>query len=319
MPRFSNRKPTRMTQPVRVAGIQMAVRPNEIGYNTEKCVALLRQTVTETDAQLVVFPETVTTGFNPGMEREAFRDLLPATRKLLAPIQSICRDLGVCCVFPSYERGRHGAIHNSAFFIDAKGKTLGVYRKTHPFPVERISAGGWTTPGRNYPVFPTPFGTVGIMICYEGDFPEVARILAIKGAQIIARPSALLRSYEIWEMTNMGRAYDNHVYVIAVNAVGRDAADTHYFGHSMIVSPIAQKLALARGSEEVIYAALHPDPIKRVTYGSDAPMLFDHLHCRNVESYGSYLTRKATSSFDPAQRFPIHAAPKPSRRQPRKK
>lgn len=315
MPRTANRKPTRMTRPVRVAGIQMAVQPNDVAHNLEKCVALLRRTVAETDAELVVFPETVTTGFSPGMDRRAFHDLLPSAAELLAPVQTVCRELKVHCVFPTYERGREGHIYNSAFFIDARGRNLGAYRKTHPFPTERLSAKGWTTPGRAYPVFPTPLGTVGIMICYEGDFPEVARILAIQGAQIIARPSALLRSYEIWEMTNLGRAYDNHVYVVAVNAIGSDAAHNHYFGHSMIVSPIAQKLALARGGEDIIYATLQPDPIKRVSYGSDAPMLFDHLHCRNVASYGNYLTRPARSGFDPARRYPLEP---PTRRKPRK-
>jgi len=313
----TRKRTSRMIRTVRVAGAQIAVCPNDIAFNLEKVAAYLRRAVGETDAELVVFPETVTTGFTPGMPAADFYQLLPSSPlKLLRPIQQICRELKTHCVLPTYERTpKRNVIYNSAFLIDSRGEVLGVYRKTHPFPLERLSAGGWTTPGMRYPVFPTAIGTVGIMICYEGDFPEVARILAVKGAQIIARPSALLRSYEIWEMTNMGRAYDNHVYVIAVNAVGADAADFHYFGHSMIVSPIAQKLALARGTEEVIYADLHPDPIKRVTYGSDAPMLFDHLHCRNVESYGTLLTRKAISSFEPAKRYDLHAgARKPRRR-----
>ncbi len=293
-----------------VAGVQIAVRPNDIPHNLEKVVCWFRRAVRETGARLIVFPESITTGFHPNLEPAAFHDLLPRNiESVLAPVRRACREMRAYCVLPTYERGRaKKTIYNSAFLIDAHGAVAGVYRKTHPFPTERLAAGGWTTPGYDYPVIPTEFGAVGMMICYDGDFPEVARILAIKGAQIIARPSALLRGFEIWETTNKARAYDNHAYLVAVNAVGADASQTHYFGHSMIVSPIAQSLAVARGTEEIIYAELDPDPIKRLTFGSDAPMMFDHLEDRNVRSYGNYLTRHARSLFEPARRFSIHGS-----------
>ncbi len=137
-------------------------------------------------------------------------------------------------------------------------------------------------------------------ICYDGDFPELYRAEAIMGAEVICRPSALLRSFEIWELTNRARAYDNHVYILACNAVGADAGSNYYFGHSMIVDPIAHKLAQGRGTEEVIFAELNPDPIKYITYGSKSPMVFDHLELRNLEAYKNVLT-PAKSRFRPAQ------------------
>ncbi|MBP7830540.1 MAG: carbon-nitrogen hydrolase family protein [Kiritimatiellae bacterium] len=291
-----------------VAGVQIAPKPNDILYNLEKVIAWFRRAVRETGAKLVVFPESITTGFHPNLPLDAFHVLLPPRiDTILDPIRKVCREERAYCVLPTYERGReHRTIYNSAFLIDARGDVAGVYRKTHPFPAERLGAGGWTTPGVSYPVIPTEFGAVGMMICYDGDFPEVSRILAIKGAQIIARPSALLRAFDIWELTNKMRAYDNHVYMIAVNAVGADAAGTNYFGHSMIVSPIAQTLALARGTEEIIYSELDPEPLKRLGIGSDTPMHFDHLEDRNVASYGSVLSRQARSLFEPARRYSIH-------------
>lgn len=291
-----------------VAGVQIAPRPNDILYNIDKVIAWFRRAVRETGAKIVVFPESITTGFHPNLPLDAFHVLLPPRiDTILAPIRKVCREERAYCVLPTYERGReHHTIYNSAFLIDARGDVAGVYRKTHPFPAERLGAGGWTTPGMGYPVIPTEFGAVGMMICYDGDFPEVSRILAIKGAQIIARPSALLRAFDIWELTNKMRAYDNHVYMIAVNAVGSDASKTHYFGHSMIVSPIAQTLALARGTEEIIYAELDPEPLKRLGIGSDTPMHFDHLEDRNVPSYGSILSRTARSQFEPARRYSVH-------------
>ena len=99
----------------------------------------------------------------------------------------------------------------------------------------------------------------------------------------------MLRSFEIWELTNRARAYDNHVYMVACNGVGPDAGGNYYFGHSMIVDPIAHKLAQARGTEEVISAALDPDPLKRITYGAASPMIFDHLQDRNLAAYRDIL------------------------------
>ena len=115
---------------------------------------------------------------------------------------------------------------------------------THLFPVERQAAGGWSTPGVEPVVVETPLAAIGITICYDGDFPELYRCEAVHGAEVIVRPSARLRSFEIWEMTNKARAYDNHVYIAACNAIGPDAGGHYYFGHSMIISPIAQTLAL---------------------------------------------------------------------------
>jgi predicted amidohydrolase len=103
-------------------------------------------------------------------------------------------------------------------------------------------------------------------------------------------------------MTNKARAYDNHVYVIAANSVGADAGNNYYFGSSMIINPIARKLAQARGTEEIISAKLDPNPLKQVTYGANSPMIFDHLEDRNLEVYKDIL-KKAKSPFEPAERI----------------
>ena len=288
----------------RVAGAQFAVVPNDIPANLDRCIDRLRAAKKDLGARLVVFPESITTGFNPAMSAREFHDFLPPIDQILAPIQNVCRELKMHCVLPTYERGPAPAVvYNSAFLIDENGANLGCYRKTHPFPTERLTCGGWTTPGTDYPVFHTAIGTIGIQICYDGDFPEIARILAVRGAQIICRPSALLRHFEIWDAENRIRAYENHVYHIAVNAVGADAAGTTYFGHSQITTPIAQSVALARAGDEMIYADLDPDPIRRVTYGSDSPMLFDHLQDRAVGTYTDDLQRAVRSAFEPARRY----------------
>jgi len=286
------------------AAVQIAAKPNDINYNLEKISFWLKAAVKEHNAELVVFPESITTGFAPGMPPEEFYNLLnyipgPETDQ----IGALARELKVHVVLPIYEKGKEkNVIMNSSILINDEGEIAGIYRKTHPFPNERLGGGGWTTPGKEAVVVETKLGKIGMIICYDGDFPELSRVLAIRGAEIITRPSALLRSFEIWDMTNKARAYDNHVYVVAVNSVGADAENNYYFGSSMIISPIAQKLAQARGTEEIISAKLDPNPLKHVTYGSNSPMIFDHLEDRNLEVYKDIL-KEAKSPFEPAKRI----------------
>ena len=288
-----------------IACAQFAVTPMAVRENVEKAVAWTERAVRETAARLVVLPETVTTGFTPGCPAEELWervDTLPGA--MTEPVAAAARGLGAYVVFPTYERGpERGVVYNSAALFGPGGDMLGRYRKTHLFPTERLSGGGWTTPGDEPVVVETELANVGLTICYDGDFPELYRCEAIQGAEVIVRPAALLRSFEIWEMTNRARAYDNHVYIVACNAIGPDAGGSYYFGHSMVVSPIAQVLALARGTEEIVAAELDPDPIRYVTYGARTPMIFDHLEDRNLAAYRDVLT-PAQSRFEPARRVP---------------
>ncbi len=282
---------------------QFASVPMDAAANVAKAVLWTRRAVEESGAQLVVLPETVTTTFVPNVGPHALWDrvdTLPGG--LTAPLQEIAQKLGIYLVFGAYERGaERGVVYNSAALAGPTGEILGIYRKTHPFPTERLALGGWTTAGVDPVVVETPLANIGLTICYDGDFPELYRAETIMGAEVICRPSALTRSFEIWELTNRARAYDNHVYMVGCNAVGPDAGNNYYFGHSMIIDPIAHKLAQARGTEEVCFAELNPDPIKRITYGASSPMIFDHLADRNLATYRNILT-PARSRFEPGKR-----------------
>lgn len=284
---------------------QYAVAPMDVEENLRRAVRWVRRAYDESGAQLIVLPETATTGFTPNVGPEGLWDSvseLPGAHS--EPLQRVSHELGVFVCYGAYERAPgepRGTVYNSAALLGPNGDILGVYRKTHLFPTERRANAGWSTPGAQPCVVHTPLASIGMTICYDGDFPELYRAEALLGAEVILRPSALLRSFEIWELTNRARAYDNHVYIVACNAVGPDAGNNYYFGHSMIVDPISHKLAQARGTEEVIFAELDPDPIKRITYGSASPMIFDHLEDRNLEAYRGIL-EPGKSRFEPAKR-----------------
>lgn len=287
-------------QRFRVACAQIAVAPMDVAENVRRCETWTRRAVAESGAELVLLPETTTTGFTPNVNREGLWDAvdtLPGGQT--EPLQRLAQELGIYLAFGAYERGpERGTVYNSAALLGPNGDVLGVYRKTHLFPTER----GWSTPGTEPVCVETPLANIGLTICYDGDFPELYRAEALMGAEVILRPSALLRSFEIWDLTTRARAYDNHVYMVACNAVGPDAGGHYYFGHSMIVDPIAHKLAQGRGTEEVIFADLDPDPIKHLTYGAATPMIFDHLEDRNLAAYRSIL-QPGRSRFEPARRI----------------
>lgn len=287
------------------ACVQIAITPNDVEANVNKGVNWLRKAVAEYQAELVVFPETVTTGYEPGLSADDLWDLVDqAPGRITLPIQEAAQQLGVHVVWPSYRRGaERGVVYNSAMLIGPDGEIIGIYDKTHPAPWERVDGGGWVTVGQRADVFNTSLGDIGMIICYDGDFPELSRLLAVKGAEIIIRASALQRSYEIWYITNAARAYDNHVYVVASNLVGPDASGNYGFGHSMIVNPIAWRLAQARGTEEIIAARLDPDPMRYITWGSKSLQTFDHLEDRNLALYEDIL-KEARARFEPGKRFP---------------
>jgi predicted amidohydrolase len=286
------------------ACVQISITPNDVDANVAKGVTWLEKAVQEYDAQLVVFPETITTGYDTGLSAEGLWALVDeAGGRITAPVQEKARELGVHVVWGSYRRaGPRGAVYNSAILIDDQGEISGIYDKTHPAPWERQDGGGWALVGQSAEVYKTSLADIGMIICYDGDFPELSRLLAVKGAEIIVRVSALQRSYDIWYITNAARAYDNHVYLLASNLVGPDAAGNYGFGHSMILNPIAWRLAQARGTEEIIAARLDPDPLRYITWGSKSLQNFDHLEDRNLKLYEETL-KEARSRFEPGIRF----------------
>jgi predicted amidohydrolase len=287
------------------ACVQIAITPNDVGANIKKGITWLEKAVHEHQAELVVFPESVTTGYETGLTPEELWDLVDeAPGRITHDIQAAAGKLGVHVVWPSYRRaGERGFVYNSAILIGPDGSIIGIYDKTHPAPWERTAGGGWAKVGSRADVFETSLGHIGMIICYDGDFPELSRLLAVKGAEIIVRASALQRSYDIWYITNAARAYDNHVYLVASNLVGTDACGNFGFGHSMIINPIAWRLAQARGTEEIISARLDPDPMRYITTGSKSLQTFDHLEDRNLELYEQIL-KEARSRFEPGKRFP---------------
>lgn len=288
---------------VQVAPVRGSLTPQVVEANIARCVDFVRRCVAETGAELVVLPESATTGFTPDCSVEVLWDLvseLPGA--MTEPFQEVARELGIVLCVGTYERGpERGVIYNASVLINTDGALLGVYRKTHPFCTEAVSGGGWVTPGDTVTVCDTAIGRIGMIICFDGDYPELARIQAVQGAEIICRPSALLRSADIWELTSRARAYDNHVFVIGANATGIDPAGVIYFGNSHIVTPNATIVAKAASHEGWVSARLDPaTALSSLTPGSNISQGFDHLRDRNLDlirNHREELEAPAKTSF----------------------
>lgn len=160
----------------------------------------------------------------------------PTTRRLGA----LARELNCYLVAGLLEReGR--LVYNSAVLIGRGGEVVGTYRKTH-LPREEVEGG--VTPGDSYPVFQTDFGRVGLMICWDVQFPEPCRALALQGAEVILLP--------IWggsEVLAQARAIENHLFLVT----------SSYDMKTFIVDPTGRVLAEATEKSPIALAELHLD------------------------------------------------------------
>jgi predicted amidohydrolase len=283
---------------VQVGPVPGPLTADAVAANIAAALDLTRRCVDATGAELVVVPETVTTGFAPGLAAPELWDLVaPVPGPLTDAAQRAAADLGVHLVWPTYEAGPdRGTVYNAAAIVGPSGDVLGVYRKTHLFPAEQ----SWVTPGDDVLVVGTDFARVGHIICFDGDFPELVRIEAGLGAEVVVRPSAFLRAADIWELTTRARAYDNHLYVVAPNAVGVDAGGHVYFGNSLIVGPTGEVLARGTSQPGWVSATIGVDPMRTISPGSSVRQGFDHLAERNLDLYRRHravLEAEATAPF----------------------
>jgi predicted amidohydrolase len=200
-------------------------------------------------ADLCVLPEMATSGylFKDKTELQEWAENVPDGPSLVR-LRKLSRDLksAVIAGFPE----RHGTdIFNSAVFLSNTGDIMGVYRKIQLFDREKTAF----SPGDRPPqVWDLNGVKIGIMICFDWIFPEVARTLALKGADVIAHPSNLVLPHCPESMRT--RCIENRVFAVTANRVGDEShGDLHYnyIGSSQIIDPSGQRLISASENESV--------------------------------------------------------------------
>lgn len=230
---------------MRVAVVQTNPLFGEVRANVERAVALMASS----PANLYVLPELFNTGYNFLDQREVESLAEPAESGPTAGVmQQFARSHESWIVYGFAEKDR-GKLFNSAAIIGPTG-FVGLYRKIHLFDRETIL---FEQGDLGFSVYDVPFGKVGIMICFDWMYPEGARSLALKGAQIIAHPSNLVLPYCPDAMVT--RCLENRVFAATADRMGvedRGGLKLTYIGRSQIVTPRGEILERLGSDREEI-------------------------------------------------------------------
>jgi N-carbamoylputrescine amidase len=185
--------------------------------------------------------------------------------------QEVARRHHIILIVPMYEEEHTGVYYNTAAAIDADGKYLGKYRKTHIPHVSGFWEKFYFRPGNlGYPVFDTTVGRIGVYICYDRHFPEGARVLGLHGAELVFIPSATSRglSMHLWKIEQTSHAIANGYFVGTINRVGqeRDLGPNDYYGSSYFCNPRGQFVGdlASEKDEELLVRELNMELVREV-------------------------------------------------------
>jgi N-carbamoylputrescine amidase len=250
----------------------------DLPSNADRAEALIRNAAAK-GAQVVLIQELFAAPYFCITQRPEYFDLaLPMEgHPLIARFQSVARELGVVLPLSFFERAGT-AFFNSVAMIDADGRMLGRYRKSHipqgPGYEEKFYFSNGDT---GFRVWDTAHARIGVGICWDQWFPEAARSMALKGAEMLLYPTAIgseppapgYDSQPHWEMTMRGHAAANIMPVIASNRIGTETAPegvaVTFYGSSFIADHAGQLRAKAsRDGQEVLTATFDLDEIARL-------------------------------------------------------
>ncbi|HYM09445.1 MAG TPA: carbon-nitrogen hydrolase [Bryobacterales bacterium] len=280
--------------------IQMACSPDPAD-NLARAIERIGEAARQ-GAQVVCLQELFRSQYFCQREDPALFDLAePIPGPTTEALAATARRSQVVIVASIFERRAPGVYHNTVAVLDADGSLVNLYRKTHipddPLYYEKY----YFTPGDlGYPVFETRAGRIAALVCWDQWYPEAARLVALRGAQVLFYPTAIgwhpcekaqhgEAQHDAWKTIQRAHAIANGIYVAAVNRVGHEgpaSAGLEFFGGSFVCDPFGVVLAEAsREREEILYAECDPARIEEVR--RNWPFLRD----RRVDTYGALASR----------------------------
>lgn len=222
--------------------------------NLERGVAAIRRAASE-GAQLAVFGEMYLSGYRTDEYLWKYGTVIDPPDRHVQALMQVAKETGLHVIMGAATFGRFvpGDVYNSSIFVGPDG-LIGVYRKTHvaAFPYSKgISMERcFYSPGHELPVFDTAIGRIGIHICYDITFPEVARTQALKGAELLVNSSASAAGFEeFWDHALFMRAAENASWYMVCSVVGEQRGDV-LFGGSRVVDPTGHVIAAGKMNEE---------------------------------------------------------------------
>lgn len=265
--------------------MKVAITQFKMSWNIDVNLAKAEQMVrkaAQKGAQVILLPELFKTPYFCQRENYEYFDLAEEldSSTTISRFQKLAKELNVVLPLSFFEKA--GNVHfNSLVMIDADGKNLGLYRKSHIPTGECYEEKFYFSPGdTGFKVFKTKYGRVGVGICWDQWFPEVARSLALMGAQLIVYPTAIgtepvlpKDSKDHWQNTMRGHAAANIVPVLASNRIGTESdkeSSMTFFGSSFIADEDGNTvIELSRNEEDVAVAEFDLAKIdkKRIAWG----------------------------------------------------
>jgi N-carbamoylputrescine amidase len=280
--------------------IQMSCSPDP-SKNLAKAVNQIREAASR-GAQIVCLQELFRSQY---FCREENADLFALAEEIPGPTTAIlgdlARELKIVIIASLFEKRAPGLYHNTAAILGVDGRIEGLYRKMHipddPLYFEKY----YFAPGDlGFSNFDTPFGRLGVLVCWDQWYPEAARISALSGASILFYPTAIgwhpsekaqygAAQLDAWRTIQRSHAIANGVYVAAVNRVGYEGPPEHgleFWGSSFVADPFGQLIAEAStDQEEILVVAC--DPARSDEVRRNWPFLRD----RRIDAYSPIVNR----------------------------
>src|SRR5436853_194162 len=236
---------------MKIAAAQIACVLGDFNANLRK-ISDFAALAKKSGAELVVFPEMVDTGYSIPVIQKHARTWSDCS---VSELQKIAKEISIAIVAGISDRDG-GSIFNAQVFVDAQGEVLAKYRKTHLVTAAPLDERVCLLPGNDFVSCKVRKFTVGLSICYDLRFPEMARMLVVKhGANMIVNSSAwpIVRAEHL-RILAVARAVENQSYFIIANRVGTDDGVT-FCGTSAIIDPSGNVLASASPDQEELIEA----------------------------------------------------------------
>ena len=239
-----------------IALAQIDIRTGQPEANLAKAKVFAAQAQTA-GADLLIFPELWLHGYD--LER-AEEWAAPLGEGGFAQMSDLARDHGLYLAGTGLERHSEG-VSNTAVLYGHDGGLLGSYRKIHLFPL--MGETKYLVPGDHATVCETPWGPVGLTICYDLRFPELFRVMALAGVVLFIVPAQWpIPRVEAWLLLARARAVENELFVAACNRVGVEGVAT-FPGRSLVVDPWGKALVEGDGEERLLVAQADLKEIRR--------------------------------------------------------
>ncbi len=238
---------------LRIAQVQMSVTRNK-DENIRRAARMIRQAA-EQGAELAMLPEM----FCCPYENAAFRPYGEAEGgSAQQALSALAGELGIWIVGGSVPELEDEKVYNTSYVYDSSGRQVARHRKMHLFDIDveggqRFMESDTLSPGNEVTVFDTPWGRMGLCICFDLRFEELSRLMTLQGAQIILTPAAfnMTTGPAHWELLFRQRAVDNQLFTVGTSPARDEAGSYVAWGHSIVCDPWGSVIRQCGAGEEL--------------------------------------------------------------------